>query len=262
MISYKKYIDRSNAPMPKEHLEILRKEDELSTNAMMQRNEINQLFDKGYLLTENGFCRNEDGSAYIAVLTKMPKVKIDMINWWFWWHAAEGARYQIWYPDMHYDISADFQGAYEDTSKTYQERLYLSTHLVTEDIGLGKDKLLIDFMDPVDFGFDKDKLNPDKNTIICARVGSPSKGAWATEMCHFVRRTEEGVEMRSRFWIGNKIYRMGGFAQGFLNTILNSNFVRKKLIPKEIGKCMFHHCSQEYHNLAEILPMVYEEYKS
>ena len=30
-------------------------------------------------------------------------------------------------------------------------------------------------------------------------------------------------------------------------------------IPKNIGKAMFHHCSQEYHNLADILPQVYQE---
>ena len=52
---------------------------------------------------------------------------------------------------------------------------------------------------------------------------------------------------------------MGGFAQGILNTILNTAFVKKNLLPKGLGKAMFHHCSQEYHNLAEILPQVYGE---
>jgi len=261
MNNFEKYLKRPNAPMPQEHLDILEKGKEISLDEMLHRKEINQLFNDGYLNTENGFRRLEDGSAYITVLTPMPHVTIDMINWWFWWHAAEPVRYQIWYPDMHFDNSADFQGAYDDASKSYQERLHLSTHLVTENVGLGKDKILIDFMHPVDFGFDKNKLNPNKNTIICARVGAPDKGAWGTEMCHFVRTTNEGVEMRSRFWIGNKIYRMGGFAQGFLNNILNSTFIKKKLIPREVGKCMFHHCSQEYHNLAEILPQLYKEEK-
>jgi len=261
MKNFDKYLNRANAPMPKEHLEILKSGKEISTEAILPRNEINQLFNDGYLIAENGFRRLEDGSAYITVLTPMPNVTIDMINWWFWWHAKEGRRYQIWYPDMHYDISADFQGSYHDASKSYQERLQLSTHVVTEDVGLGKEKIMIDFMHPVDFGFDGKKLNPDENTIICARVGSPDKGAWGTEMCHFVRTTDKGVEMRSRFWIGQKIYRMGGFAQGFINSILNSTFIKKKLIPKEVGRCMFHHCSQEYHNLTEILPKLYQEEK-
>lgn len=245
--------------MPKEHVVILEKAEEIADNLVMPRREINQLFEKGYLAGENGFRQLKNGSTYVSVLTKMPKVSIEMIDWWFWWHAKEGVRYQIWYPDMHYDIDADFQGHYEDTAKTYRERLHLSSHLVTEDIGLGKDKILIDFMHPTKFGFDKNKLNKNV-TIICARVGSPDKGVWGTEMCHFVRTTPNGgVEMRSRFWIGNKIERMGGFAQGFLNSILNTAFVKKQLIPRAIGKAMFHHCSQEYHNLADILPAVYEE---
>jgi len=30
-------------------------------------------------------------------------------------------------------------------------------------------------------------------------------------------------------------------------------------LPPTLGKGLFHHCSQEFHNLAEILPQVYEE---
>lgn len=75
-----------------------------------------------------------------------------------------------------------------------------------------------------------------------------------------VRKTADGgVEMRSRFWIRHQVRRMGGFGQGILNVILNQPFVKKKLIPKAVGKAMFHHCSQEYHNLADILPQVFSE---
>ena len=27
-----------------------------------------------------------DGSVFVAVLTEMPKVTGDMLDWWFWWH--------------------------------------------------------------------------------------------------------------------------------------------------------------------------------
>lgn len=260
MTPFDKYLNRTLSPMPTDHQAILEAGKEIALSEVMSRRDVNQLFDEGYLNTENGFHGLSDGSHYITVLTKMPKVSIEMLDWWFWWHAAEDVRYQIWYPGMHVANDADFQGRYDDDTLSYGERLHLSSHLVTEDVGLGMDKILIDFMHPADFGFDKAKLDPKKNTIICARVGSPDKGAWGTEMCHFVRATEEGVEMRSRFWIGQKVYRMGGFAQGLLNGILNSTFVKKKLIPKDVGRCMFHHCSQEYHNLADVLPEVYAEH--
>lgn len=259
MTSYTKYLQAPNAPISREHSTLLEKGEDLDSTSLLSRTEINKLLDPGYLVGENGFRREADGSTYVSVLTKMPKVSIEMIDWWFWWHAAEGPRYQIWYPDMHYDISADFKGHYYDESKTYRERLHQSTHLVTEDVGVGKDKILIDFMSPGDFGFDESRLHTEQQTVICARVGAPNKGVWATEMCHFVRTTEEGVEMRSRFWIGHQVYRMGGFAQGVLNTILNKPFVKSKLIPKTIGIKMFHHCSQEYHNLSLLLPRLYPE---
>ena len=259
MEKFEKYLKKKNTPMPKEHLDILEKGAEISSEHMLPIKKVNKLLDEGYLAGENGFRRNEDGSVYAAVLTKMPTVTIEMIDWWFWWHAAADVRYQIWYPDMHYAISSDFQGYYKDDSKTYRERLHLSSHLVTEDVGTGKEKIMIDFLSPAEFGFDTGRLHPKKETVICARVGSPDRGVWGTKMCHYVRTTNEGVEMRSRFWIGHQVQRMGGYAQGFLNSILNKPFVKKKLIPKELGKAMFHHCSQEYHNLAVILPQVYQE---
>lgn len=260
MAGLDEYLKRPNTPIPNDHLELLNSGAEISPNEVLDRKAINQLFNEGYLQSENGFYRDPSGSSYVAVLTQMPQVSIDMINWWFWWHAAAGERYQIWYPEMHFDIDADFQGKYHDDNLSYAERLHLSTHLVTEDVGMGRDEILIDFMSPVDFGFNEKLLNPEQITIICARVGAPDKGVWATEMCHFVRKTDNGVEMRSRFWIGHDIYRMGGIARGLINRIVNLPPVKRTIIPKSIGINMFHHCSQEYHNLTEILPSVYEEY--
>jgi len=246
--------------MPEVHVELITRKQEIPATNALNINDVDDLFSSGYQLCENGFLRNKDGSVYVSVLTQMHNVSIDMINWWFWWHAAEDVRYQIWYPEMHFAIDSDFQGSYDDENLTYAERLHKSSHLVTEDVGLGKDRILIDFMHPKDFGFNQEKLDPMKNTIICARVGTPDKGVWGTKMCHFVRTTDQGVEMRSRFWIGNEISRMGGFAKGLLNKVLNQSFVKRKLIPANLGEKMFHHCSQEYHNLAQILPEVFERY--
>ena len=158
---------------------------------------------------------------------------------------------------MHYNTTSYFRGSYTDTTKTYSERLHLSTHHVNEDIGSGAEDLLIDFMHPTEFGYKANKLDPSKETIICARVGSEEMGSWGSEMTHFVRTTAEGVEMRSRFWIGNKIYAIDESEKVELNPILNKVFVKKRLIPDAVGPNMFHHCSQEFHNLAEVLPELY-----
>jgi len=217
------------------------------------------LLNDGYLNCENGFYHFADRSAYAAVLTVMPKVSIEMIDWWFWWHAKDALRYRIWYPEMHFNIDSDFGGHYNDDTLTYRDRLHLSKHIVTEDIGNGTEKIVIQFMSPSDFGFDTNKLGVQKEaTIICARVGDLKKRVWHTQMCHAVRKLNIGVEMRSRFWMAQKIDRMDKFGKGPLNKVLNAEFVKRKLLPNNLGKCMFHHCSQEYCNLAEILPELYE----
>ena len=259
MKTFDKYLKRKNAEMPAEHLAILKKKKSIPVDQALHRENINKLFEAGYLEGENGYCRLKNGCMYTSVLTKMPKVTLDMINWWFWWHAKEGIRYQIWYPEKHFDIQSDFGGYYDDETMSYAERLHKSSHLVTEDVGMGKEEILIDFKNPVDFGLDSKKLNDQKNTVICARVGSPGKGLWFVDMCHFVRKMEIGVEMRSRFWMGHNIEKMKGLGRRTISKLLNLSFVKGNLIPMKAGSNMFHHCSQEYHNMAEFLPEIYKE---
>ena len=80
-------------------------------------------------------------------------------------------------------------------------------------------------------------------------------------MCHFVRKTESGVEMRSRFWLGQRIIlRAGTTEKSFLNRLLNRKAVRQLAIPRETGYEMAMHCAQEYNNLAAILPELFDEY--
>jgi hypothetical protein len=262
MKNYVEYLNRKNSQIPKINKEILEKGKDIPQKEVLRIEDINQLLKDGYLNYENGFFHFEDKSAYAAVLTKMPKVSIEMIDWWFWWHAKEPLRYKIWYPEMHFDISSDFGEYYHDEPKTYRERLHLSKHFVTEDIGTGKEKIVINFMPPKKFGFNKNKLkNENEETIICAKVGDLKKRVWHTKMCHAVRKVEEGVEMRSRFWMANKVERMDKFGKEILNSILNKSFIKKKLLPNKLGKYMFHHCSQEYNNLKDILPEIYQNEK-
>jgi len=81
-------------------------------------------------------------------------------------------------------------------------------------------------------------------------------------MCHFVRVVPSGgIEMRSRFWMGHKIEKMNGFGKGIVKALMNHAFIKRNLIPTKAGSNMFHHCSQEYHNMAEFLPELYAEMK-
>jgi len=260
MKNYDKYLTRANSRIPKDNLMIIKRGTDIALSEVFPIDDKNKLLEEGYLSTENGYHHHTDRSAFAAVLTDMPNVTIEMIDWWFWWHAKESVRYQLWYPEMHFGIESDFGGHYDDVTMSYRERLHLSTHYVTEDIGMGKEKIAIDFMSPATFGFNQKQMTNEKDqTIICARVGDLSKRVWHTRMCHQVRKKGKGVEMRSRFWMAQKVERMDELGASFINKLLNNSFIKGKLLPKGLGRHMFHHCTQEYNNLAEILPELYNE---
>ncbi|WP_086975945.1 DAPG hydrolase family protein [Archaeoglobus fulgidus] len=247
--AYEKYLIKPLTPLPWEHRLILEKGEDIPLEGVLSFSEKDKMLDEGYLPYENGFHHFPDGRAYVACLTKMPKVSAEMIYWWFRWHSEEAIRYQIWYPGKHFDVRTDETG---------------STHYVTEDVGTGKQRIVIRFMTPAEFGFSKEKLETidlKRNAIICARVGAeiPGHVVWHTWMCHYAREAEKGVELRSRFWIGEEIEVSGPLAL-ILARLLNRQAVKRRMIPGNIGRHMFHHCAQEYHHLAEILPEVYEEF--
>jgi hypothetical protein len=79
-------------------------------------------------------------------------------------------------------------------------------------------------------------------------------------MCHLVRSIANGVEMRSRFWIGRKINLTMLSENSPVHHLINTKLLRKILIPGDTPAQMAHHCAQEYNNLAAILPELYRDY--
>jgi phloretin hydrolase len=223
--------------------------------------DVNELLNPGYLARETGYCFLPDGSGYTAVLTRMPGVTAKMLEWWFCWHSLEDLRYKIWFPGAHTAISVRDRKRIADTTLSFSERCWNNPHYPVEDIGVGSDLLSITFMDPRDFGFDVSRFKEARvATVLCTRVGSVRKGVEHTRMCHFVRETDGGVEMRSRFWIGAMIRLKILPKDSPLNRPFNTRFIRKIAIPRDAPRQMARHCAQEYNNLARILPKLYKEY--
>ena len=59
--------------------------------------------------------------------------------------------------------------------------------------------------------------------------------------------------------MAREVKRMNPLGSGILNRLLNNRIIKKQLLPKELGRHMYYHCTQEYNNLGEILPEIYEK---
>lgn len=223
----------------------------------LEPEEINRLLDPGYLPGETGWCVMLDGTAYIATLFQMPGVTLDMVNWWFAWHALEDLRYMIWFPGSHFAIKVDDATRKKLTDPALPPRAKVEnvTHMVCEDIfGTGKIPPFhaMPFVTPEDAGFDRSRYDAAKNVTIIAAVSRPDEDLPPERfriLVHFFRETENGVELRTRTWRGCTL------VDGKKKVMLPQGHVMdmSSVVP------LTEHSSMEYTNLAKILPQLYAE---
>ena len=212
--------------------------------------DIDRLLDPAELPAETGWCTLPDGVAYVAVRTEMPGVTGEMVDWWFDWHPREPIRYRIWFPGAHESVYLD------PPASPAPKAHWGAVHHPIEDIGLGMDRLRIDFLPPSAIGFSTDALDdPAVATIVCGLVGDERRRARHTLMAHVFLRTPEGVALRSRFWIGAVMrpYLPKPVANP-IASVLNRGPIRARLIPRKTALVMARHCAGEYANLAALLP--------
>ncbi len=207
--------------------------------------DMNKLFDEGYLDMELGYCNLPDGTGVLANITQMPGVTPEMFDWWFAWHGVAPMRYKVWNPQQHYSCQTRNMDKALDKSLSMKERYWDTVHDVYEDVGNGPQPVIINFRNPVDVGFDPEKMKDFKGTIVCAgNEKSP------TIMVHFIRPVEGGCELRSRFWIG-----YSAIDGKPVKTLPNG--VKLPLAPV---KALLTHNIKEFTHLAAILPKLYEEF--
>ena len=215
-----------------------------------------KLTEEGYLPGENGWARFEDGSAYVAVRTFFPGATAEMIDWWFEWaQREEDIRYKIWYPGAHYAMSQAPTPNAPDYEKP--KAYWGKSRFPVEDVGVGVARLRLDFVAPSEFGFDE---LPEGSTMLAVRVGLPNGLLKTTDMIHYVRPVEGGVEMRSRFWIAREFEAMAG-GLGVAAALADNAFVKRVVVPENLPQELALHCANEYSQLASFLPEVYHQYK-
>ena len=95
--------------------------------------------------------------------------------------------------------------------------------------------------------------------LICGSVALQRAPIKIGHLVHQMRDIEGGSEMRSRFWLAKPEFT-GPFAKELITKIINSKFLKQRLIPQNIGRDMIVHCGTEMSHLASFLPTLYAEY--
>jgi hypothetical protein len=223
------------------------KKGALPVGSLPAKEQVANLLQPGYTDSETGYTLETDGSQRVAVLTRMPGVSPEMWDWWFGWHGCRDSRYKLWHPVAH--RAAAWADGRDDVA--YIGRV----SQIEEYIGKTMEKANIAFRHPVELGFPEAALSDKtKDIFICARVGYtrwPIDFGW---LVHQIRRTDDGAEMRSRFFMGGPhIQIRWPWMPAFVSKILQK-MVR---LPEQQAIDLLNHCSEEMNHLAGFLPELY-----
>jgi len=214
----------------------------------------NDLLEPGYLPLETGYARLPDGKIHVACLTKMPGVTGRMVNWWFGW-MLNTTHYQYWHPQAH--VWSDFEKGSEGRNNNPDDANHIGdAHLVHEIIGGSVSKLRIEFRDPSEYLDTSRFEEANVSAAVCARPGYLDKPLKIAHMIHFVRDTDDGCEMRSRFWSGD-IEIMIPILGPILGYIMNTRTMRNRVLPGFLGEALLVHCAEEMNHMTKFLPELF-----
>jgi hypothetical protein len=220
--------------------------------------EADQLLEPGYLPLEDGFTRLENGQVFVAALTKMPGVTSEMIDWWFGWHYMESQRYKLWHPRAHV-LNGAKRMIGDDPGLSDREKYLHNPNYISEYVGAALLNIEIAFSEASDFRDVSRFEAAGVGTAVCGVVSYQNSPLVFGIIVHLIRETQDGCEMRSRFWLG-KIELKGVPAAGILSKVAGSRFIAKRAVPIEQGRDMVVHCAVEMNHLASFLPDLHADY--
>jgi hypothetical protein len=222
---------------------------------------VNALLDPGYHRVENGFCELPDGSAYVASHVPFPGATGEMYAWWFWWHSVEAPRYTLWYPYNHIAAHPVDRAVLTRPGLTHEERYIGSTHHVDEYIGPHLVHVAIRFLPPSELGFDTKRF-AEAGIVghACARVSLRDKPLEVVTMVHLARKTPEGIEQRSRYWIGCDV-KVRIFGRGIpVDKIGAALGMKRRMAGGRVAYEQLLHDQIEFTHLASFLPELWSEF--
>lgn len=258
--SYYHFFERKMVDVPADKKEIL-KHPYGKLGEGMEIEDRNHIFDKKITSGEVGIFPLKNGGFSVANKTIYKGVKGEMLQWFFGWHATDPLRYAIWdcYDHHGLEISEKDRAYILNPKTSIPDKCRNVHHRVLESLIPGEKPSTIDiyFADPKDLGYDTSKIFTDAcSFFVCANaeiVTPKILPNMPVVMTHMAVDTEDGCELRSRFWMGYKIVDGVGKRCGF------PEFLLKKL--SGIFEKLLEHNFYEYTNLGVILPQLYAEEK-
>lgn len=211
----------------------------------MEFEELDALLTPEELPYLSGVERLPDGALHVAVLTRMPGVSPQMIEWWFGEYMQTTDHYKRWHPRDH--VWMDWADKRPGTHVG-------AKHLVHEHIGGRLRKLCITFVPPEEYFADIQARRPDA-LAICGRSGLLERPIDVGHMVHLAMPTSWGCELHSRFWLGYVSPRDGSRLPA---SVLSASWVRSVLARTTLGRALAVHCHEEMTTLAGFLPKLYE----
>jgi hypothetical protein len=212
----------------------------------MRFEDANEMLRPGYQAFESGYQELQDGKWVVAGLTRMAGCRAKMVHWWFGW-LGDISWYRLWHPVDH--ISSGWEGR--------ENGDYIgASHLVEEHLG-GRDtpieRLRVSFHEPAET-FDAAKYRASGAFAVCARPGLLDAPIHLGRMCHLMRDTDYGCEMRSRFWLGDIAHRDPTVT--IPEAVIREK--RKEQLTADFARRLHQHCVEEMGYLADILPTLYK----
>lgn len=205
----------------------------------------NDLLSPGYLPFESGYRDLSDGKMLVAALTRMPGCRAKMVDWWFSYLGGT-EQYKLWHPTDH--VFSDWEGRVDG-------KYIGASHLVHEYLAGDSGplyKLRINFHEPSET-FDRIRYKESGAMAVCARIGELDAPVSFGRMCHYVRNTDYGCEMRSRFWLG-LVESRDPAVQISEEQILE---MRHAKLNQDLARRLHQHAAEEMGYLSEVLPTMY-----
>ena len=220
-------------------------------NPFASSRDISGVLDEGYTSFETGTERQANGVYRVRALTRMPGVKAEMVRWWFADYMQTTEHYVRWHPKAH---------VWMDWENKRPGEIIGASHLVHEYLGDDPTlhKLRIQFVEPTDYL--PQWTDGEGRTAICARAGALDEPMNFTTMCHIVRDTEFGAEMRSVFWMGHVSKREGNENVASIEGLVGNTWLaRSILLDEAFAQNLLTHAVEEMGILADFLPELYAQ---